>query len=143
LVHKFTDLQRIRGSIGYYKSGNARPPQSLCNLTRPEKSLLLRAPLDEQSGGLGLCDPAVFADSDDPDYRAVLAAIQEAAARHQQTKRFDMPGFRPNVYYVRMMQRYGVLPPVLSSEAPIDVYATDRAYWDSFRYNPGDGRQRR
>jgi len=97
LVHEFTDLQKIRGSIGYYKFGSARPPQSLCNLTRPEKSLLLRAPLSGQSGGLGLCEPTVFSDTDDPDYQTMLAAILDAAGRHQETKRFDMPGFRPNV----------------------------------------------
>ena len=67
-------------------------------------------------------------------------AINAAAEKHHQEKRFDMPGFRPNVYYVRMMQRYGVLPDGLSLEAPIDYYGTDKAYWDSFRYQPQTGR---
>ncbi len=138
LVHRFSDLARIRGGIGYYKFGNARPPQSLCNLTRPEKSLLLRAPLAKESGGLGLCEPAVFADTEDADYGTMLAAIEDAAARHREAKRFDMPGFRPNVYYVRMMQRYGVLDADLPPDAAIDVYATDRAYWDSFQHQPSE-----
>jgi len=47
-------------------------------------------------------------------------------------KRFDMPGFRPNVYYVQTMQRYGILPATLRAGEAIDVYATDRAYWSSF-----------
>ncbi len=139
LVHAFTDLQRIRGSIGYYKFGNARPPQSFCNLTRPEKSLLVQAPLATDSGGLGLCEPTVFSTPDDPDYQTMLSAIQEAAARHGQTKRFDMPGFRPNVYYLRMMQRYGVLPADLNPDAPVDFYAADEAYWRSFWYRPREG----
>ncbi len=111
LVHQFTDLQKIRGSIGYYKHGDALPPQALANLTRPEKSLLIRAPLAVQQGGLGICRPTVFTDTNDGDYRAILAAIAEAAARHRAAGRYDMPGFRPNVYYLRMMQHYGVLPP--------------------------------
>jgi hypothetical protein len=138
LVHEFLDLQKIRGSIGYYKFGNARPPQSLCNLTRPEKSILVRAPLSADAGGLGLCEPMVFATTDDPDYQAMLAAIEEAARRHAETKRFDLPGFRPNVYYVRMMQRYGVLPEDLGPEDPVDFYAADEAYWRSFWYRPRD-----
>lgn len=137
LVHTFTDLQKIRGSIGYYKFGNARPPQSLCNLSRPEMSLLLRAPLAEAAGGLAWCSKPVFADTSDPDYQAILARIEAAAALHQEEKRFDMPGFRPNVYYVRMMQRYGILPADLAPEEPIDVFATDEAYWRSFWYRPG------
>ena len=136
LVHEFTDLQKIRGSIGYYKFGSARPPQSFSNLTRPEKSLLVRAPLSPQSGGLGLCEPTVFSDTDDPDYQTILAAILDAARRHQESKRFDMPGFRPNVYYIRMMQRYGILPADLSPDEPVDVYATDQAYWKSFWHDP-------
>jgi hypothetical protein len=136
LVHEFTDLQQIRGSIGYYKFGSARPPQSLCNLTRPEKSPLLRAPLAVTAGGLGFCEPTVFADTSDADYQAILAPIQAAAERHQQEKRFDMPGFRPNVYYVRVMQHYGVLPADLSPDEPVDYYAADEAYWRSFWYHP-------
>ena len=132
LVHEFADLQRIRGTIGYYKFGNAVPPQELCNLTRPDKSPLLRAPLARSAGGLEWCGRAVLADTRDPDYQALLARIVAASEKHQREKRFDMPGFRPNVYYVRMMQRYGVLPAGLGPGDPIDVYATDRAYWQSF-----------
>ena len=141
LVHGFRDLQRIRGTIGYYKFGNARPPQSLCNLTRPERSLLLRAPLSREAGGLGLCKPSVFVDTKDADYTTVLAAISAASKKHRDEKRFDMPGFRPNVYYVRMMQRYSVLPTTLAPDEPIDAYATDMEYWRSFHY-PGAGKQR-
>jgi hypothetical protein len=32
------------------------------------------------------------------------------------------------------MQRFGFLPKNLAPDAPIDIYATDRAYWDSFNY---------
>ncbi|NQT51199.1 hypothetical protein HQ576_04080, partial [bacterium] len=136
LVHRFLDLQSIRGSIGYYKFGNARPPQSLCNLTRPEKSLLLRAPLAKTAGGLGLCKPGVFGDRTDADYQAIVRSIAAASRTHRDEKRFDLPGFRPNVYYVRKMQEYGVLPKTLALDAAVDGYATDRAYWRSFWYQP-------
>ena len=138
LVHAFLDLQRIRGSIGYYKPGDSLPPQAICNLTRPDKSILLRAPLCRESGGQGRCQPTVFADAQDTDYRSILAAIQEASRRERQNKRFDMPGFRPNVYYLRHMQRYGILPDELKPDRPIDLYATDQAYWKSLWYRPSE-----
>ena len=53
-----------------------------------------------------------------------------------EAKRFDMPGFRPNDYYIYQMQRYGILPKDLGASDPIDVYAADRAYWRSFWYRP-------
>jgi hypothetical protein len=132
LVHEFTDLQQIRGRIGYYKFGNARPPQSLCNLTRPDKSLLLRAPLAQDAGGLGLCSQAAFSDTSDPDYQELLAPIRAAAKKHDKEKRFDMPGFRPNAYYIRTMQKHGFLPADLGSHHAVDSYAADEAYWRSF-----------
>jgi hypothetical protein len=136
LVHSFTDLQQIRGSIGYYKFGNARPPQSLCNLTRPDKSLLLRAPLSRDAGGLQRCSSPVFGDTRDLDYQTILTRIGDAAELHQREKRFDMPGFQPNTYYVGKLQEYGVLP--LELNGPVDVYAADRAYWRSFWYRSAD-----
>jgi hypothetical protein len=134
LVHEFSDLQQIRGSIGYYKFGNARPPQSLCNLTRPDRSLLLQAPLAREAGGLGLCREVVFSDQQDADYRQLLARIVAASEKHSAEKRFDMRGFRPNVYYIRKLQSYGILPADLDPNEPIDTYAVDRAYWKSFWY---------
>jgi hypothetical protein len=45
-----------------------------------------------------------------------------------------MPGFRPNEHYLREMQRFGFLPKDLGPDEPVDCYAVDRAYWDSFEY---------
>lgn len=131
LAGSFADLAKIRGSMGYYKFGQALPPQALCNLSRPDKSLLLRAPLARSAGGLEWCGRAVFADAADAGYQALLARIEAAARLHAVEKRFDMPGFRPNDYYVRALQRYGILPPDLPPDAPVDGYAADRAYWQS------------
>jgi hypothetical protein len=112
------------------------------NLTRPEKSLILLGPLSVQAGGYGLCrertgdgsmgkSVTVLADTHDSDYQAILAQCRWGQKRLNEIKRFDMPGFRPTASYVREMKRFGLLPADLSVVAPIDVYATDRAYWRS------------
>ncbi len=130
LVHTLADLKRLRGIVGYFKFGRDRTPQSLCNLTRPEMSLLLRAPLSTDAGGLQICKGPVFQRTDAADYRAILEAIRAAADQHRQMGRFDMPGFRPNDHYLIQMRRFGVLPPDLARSTPVDCYVTDRAYWE-------------
>jgi len=110
------------------------------NLSRPERSLLLLAPLARGAGGLELCrtdegqPAAVFHDTDDPDYQALLAMAAAGKTNLEQIARFDMPGFRPRPAYIREMKRYGILPTDLPTDAEIDIYATDRRYWDMFEY---------
>jgi len=117
------------------------------NLTRPEKSLVLLAPLAKEAGGLELCkakdkdtDPnqpiPVFADTQDDDYQKILAMCRVGKKRLDTIKRFDMPDFRPRQAYVREMKKYGILPADLQADAPIDAYATDRAYWRSLWHKP-------
>ncbi len=127
------------------------------NLTRPDKSLLLMAALSQRAGGYAdgqpvakisqpkptaedrsrppqaIHHPIVFGDTSDPDYQSILAHVQAAGARLNEIKRFDMPGFKPNEHYIREMKRYGVLSESFDPAVdPIDVYQTDRAYWQSF-----------
>ena len=121
---------------------------NLYNLTHPEKSMILLAPLAKKAGGYEWCkagtvgeEPArparVFANTQDPDYQAILRAVQTAKAQLDEIRRFDMSGFRPNRHYVREMKRYGVLPADFDpTKDPIDVYETDRAYWRSLWYHP-------
>lgn len=125
--------------LAYFKFGEAPPPQELCNLSQPEKSLLIRAPLAAAAGGLELCGP-VFGDVRDPDYEEMLVAIRAASDGLNAIGRFDMPGFRPNKYYLRLMQEYGVLPGSLP-EGAIDPYKTDQAYWRSLWYRPASNEQ--
>jgi hypothetical protein len=113
------------------------------NLSRPEKSLILLAPLAESAGGWGLCrDPAadapapVFAGTGDPDYRKLLAFCTAGKDRLDEIKRFDMPGFKPRADWVREMKRYGVLPPDCDPHMPLDVYEVERRYWESLWYRP-------
>ncbi|MFC1805907.1 hypothetical protein ACFL09_02880 [Planctomycetota bacterium] len=106
------------------------------NLTRPEKSQLLLAPLSKKCGGHEMKGKFVFADTKDPLYQGLLARLKEAQKRLNDGKRFDMPGFRPTRHYLREMQRYGILPKSIPPTGPIDPYKTDRKYWESFDYKP-------
>jgi len=111
------------------------------NLTRPDESPILLAPLAEAAGGYGRCGraagaEAVFAGTDDPDYRALLAMVAAGAEYLEQIGRFDLPGFRPPAAYLREMKRFGILPADLAADAAIDPYATDQAYWRSLWYRP-------
>jgi hypothetical protein len=114
------------------------------NLTHPEKSLMLLAPLGKEAGGYGLCRPdgaasgtgAVFADRSDPDYQKLLALCRTGKEHLSQIKRFDMPGFEPPAMYVREIKRFGILPQRMSAAGVIDAYATDQAYWRSLWWQP-------
>ncbi len=111
------------------------------NLSRPRQSLILLAPLAVESGGYGLCrkkgDSAdVFADTEDADYRKILELCRGGKRHLERIKRFDMPGFIPTPTYVREMKRFGILPQEHDPSGPIDVYATDRAYWRSLWWKP-------
>ncbi len=123
-------------STHHFVGGWPNQLEPLTNLSRPEKSYLLLAPLAPEAGGLGLCQQTVFANTEDPGYQKILAAVRNAQQRMMQQKRFDMPDFRPNEHYIREMQRFGFLPKDLKPEGPIDIYAVDRAYWDSFLFRP-------
>ncbi len=114
------------------------------NLSRPDKSLLLLAPLAQPAGGWGLCrDPnskekvTVFADARDPGYQALLALCAAGKERLDHIKRFDMPGFRPRKDWVREMVRFGILDPKdLAAGGPLDLYAAETRYWRSLWYRP-------
>lgn len=105
------------------------------NLTRPEKSLALLAPLAKTAGGYGTCG-AVFSGKADPDYRTLLAMVEGGKKRLEEVKRFDMPGFRPREEWVREMIRYGILPASTKPDSPMDVYEIERRYWKSLWYDP-------
>ncbi len=115
------------------------------NLSRPEKSLYLLAPLARAAGGWELCrDPKtsksapVFTSTSNPDYEKLLAMCVAGKSYLELITRFDMPGFRPRVDWVRELKRFGILGSDASPGRPIDVYATERKYWESLWYaKPG------
>jgi hypothetical protein len=103
----------------------------LVNLTRPRFSPLLLAPLAREAGGWAVC-PDVFADTDDPDYQRLLAAIQLGRNQLNEPPRYGNAGFRPNPQYVRELKRFGVLAQSFDHEHDsLDVFAADQAYWRS------------
>ena len=113
------------------------------NLTRPEKSLMLLAPLSERAGGWGLCrDPRtgepmdVFTDTSDPGYQSILALCVAGKEFLNRNKRFDMPGFEPRADWVREMKRYGILPADFTPGRSTDVYAVEQLYWKSLWHRP-------
>jgi hypothetical protein len=130
-------------SSGEFKPDDPRLRMSrhiVFNLTRPQESLLLLAPLAESAGGLGLCrdehgKPAtVFADTADADYVKLLAMVAAGKKHLDSEKRFDMPGFRPCAAYLREMKRYEVLPSDHRDQSTVDPYELDRRYWESLWY---------
>lgn len=119
---------------------------NLYNLSQPERSMILLAPLVPEAGGYGWCRTSrgpdaprarVFQNRNDHDYQALLQAIRAAQTRQQQAGRFDLPGFQPNEHYVRWMKRFGILRPDFDpARDPIDVYQADQSYWRSLWYRP-------
>jgi cytochrome c553 len=116
------------------------------NLSRPEKSLFLLAPLAAEAGGWQLCRPQgtardaaappVFTTRDEPDYRTLLAFVTAGRDHLARVKRFDLPGFQPRSDWVREMQRYGILSATLPPDSPLDAYAIEQRYWRSLWHTP-------
>ena len=104
------------------------------NLTRPEKSLMLLAPLAKEAGGWDLCKKsgaAVFSSAADPGYQAIRAMIVAGQEFLDRNKRFDMTGFVPRTDWFREMKRYGMVPQCVKPEEATDVYAIEQDYWRS------------
>ncbi len=155
-VDAFGDLE------GWQRPTSRFSRHTVFDLTQPEKSLVLMAPLSRQGGGYAVgspeaaklitenrskppkpaSHPVIFASADDPDYRNILAHLRAAQSRLDEIKRFDMPGFKPRAEYVREMKRYGVLAASFdpASDA-IDVYAADQAYFRMFWHRPTSNRK--
>ncbi|MDP6525469.1 MAG: discoidin domain-containing protein [Kiritimatiellia bacterium] len=118
----------------------------LYNLTHPAQSVQLLAPLAKKAGGYGACrelnragpdagkvsdkTAAVFESRDDPDYQALLAAIQDTKTLHDSDPRWDTPGWKAPPEYIREMKRHGILPETFDREKDaLDPHETDRRYW--------------
>ncbi|MDR2642521.1 MAG: hypothetical protein LBC74_06985 [Planctomycetaceae bacterium] len=109
---------------------------TVVNISNPDKSFLLRAPLAKEAGGLGICSKIVFENKDDPLYGEILRSLNRTRKQLESGKRFDMPGFRPNNDYIREMQKYGFVRKNLREDETFDYYSTERAYFDSWYYDP-------
>jgi len=109
---------------------------TIVNISRPDQSFLLRAPLAKAAGGLEICSKVVFENTDDPVYKMTLQSIERTHQQLMAGKRFDMPGFRPNSDYIREMQKYGFVKKDLGPDELFDYYKAEREYFDSFYYDP-------
>ncbi|MDR3198018.1 MAG: hypothetical protein LBU34_09145 [Planctomycetaceae bacterium] len=112
--------------------------QLFFNFTDPEKSRFLTAPLATGAGGKQRCSETIFKNTDDPDYKLLLTAIERGRCYIlEESNRFSMKPFYANEAYTREMMRYGILPPDHDrTKTPIDPYAVDRKYWESLWYSP-------
>lgn len=73
------------------------------------------------------------------DERAVIRLWLDAGAAANGTYAVMDGGSpeRPSPLYIREMKRYGILPSGFDPDRdPLDAYATDQAYWQSFWYHP-------
>jgi hypothetical protein len=114
-----------------------------------DRSLLLRAPLAKQAGGLGLCRNRragssgrpekkpdapvanVFESTDDPDYQA-LKAMALKAIEPVSAPAYWQKGFVPGAFYFREMKRCGVLEPQAPIRAGYDWFEIEKRYYDLF-----------
>ena len=89
-------------ALGQFQHGHGRisrigqyGPSERINLTHPEWSFALTAPLAKDAGGFGFCKTKdgepVFKDEEDVDYQRILAAIRLGHLRMYANPRVDMP----------------------------------------------------
>ena len=80
-----------RRCAGCHADG-AIPRREWTRITNPQLNAFLLAPLAKAAGGTERCGTAVFTDTDDPDYHAILATFTPVSQRLKETPRMDMPG---------------------------------------------------
>ena len=103
------------------------------DLTTPENSTLLLAPLSQDAGGYGLCredEKVVFATKKDERYVTLLQAIQDSKTYLDSIKRFDMENFVVRPEYYREMVRFGIVDKDMPREL-VNPYEADQKYWES------------
>ena len=105
--------------------------QLLYNLTNPDQSTLLLAPLNKEDGGYGVCGKQIFNGKEDPKYQTILAGIRRTQQHLDAIKRFDMPEFLPRPQYIRELKKYGILPKDHDPQTAVNPYDLEQQYWRS------------
>jgi hypothetical protein len=89
----WNDLALSQFGFGRYKTALYGPDHRI-NLTHPEYSEMLTAPLAKSAGGMQLCEEEdggpVFKDKNDPDYKLIRTALQHGAETLEKNPRLDM-----------------------------------------------------
>jgi hypothetical protein len=81
-----------RRCAGCHKGGPQGIPWRAKRITNVAHNDILLAPLAKAAGGRGTCGKAVFASTADPDYQALLKALEVTADGLAARPRTDMPG---------------------------------------------------
>lgn len=66
------------------------PNNFFVRIDHPEKNPFLMAPLPKEKGGSGKCGNAIFADKEDPGYKALLKTFEEVQEMLKKNPRMDM-----------------------------------------------------
>jgi len=111
----------------------------IVNWDRPEKSLVLLAPLAKSAGGYASASeadvkagkvkacPALFQNADDLDYRAILAGLPRVPAHKPDSRGRMHPSFK----------EFGVVPPGSPDKlGTFDKESLWGAYWESLWWKP-------
>ena len=78
---------------GQEKGGRVKIPRTFyTRITNPQDNTFLLAPLAKSAGGTQACGRAVFASTDDADYKALLAVFEPTLKMLQTRPRMDFPG---------------------------------------------------
>ena len=106
--------------------------EAVFNLTFPENSAVLCAPLDAKAGGRAGKGghPTIFKSRADPRYQTVLKAVQKAKNFvDSQNPRYDSPNYKPRGAYLRAMKRYGIIGG--ENAENFSAIECDKKYWDA------------
>lgn len=113
----WTDITLMDQGLQIENSVATFGPEYRINLTHPEWSQMLTAPLAKEAGGLGFCKDAsgkpIFKDASDADYRAMLGALQKGKRMLELNPRVDMlprPDPAHPEAYAPSLQRPRILP---------------------------------
>jgi hypothetical protein len=95
-----TDLDRVLGDVAQRRCASCHergrvPREFWTRIENPQRNAFLLAPLARTAGGTQKCGAAVFPDTTDPDYRAILQTFDAPLAQLRARPRMDMAGAVP------------------------------------------------
>ncbi len=152
-------IDRLRNTVVHRKCGSCHLPAGrtrwpldrnrYIDLEKIDRSLLLRAPLAKEAGGLGLCRrrrawssgkpedkpdaglAEIFTSTQDTDYQALKSLALKATASVT-SPAYWQEGFVPGDFYFREMKRCGVLAPSAPIQAGYDWFELEEKYYNLF-----------
>ncbi|MCX6910338.1 MAG: hypothetical protein NTY01_20160, partial [Verrucomicrobia bacterium] len=76
---------------------NGVPREIWTRIEQPQKNNFLMAPLARSAGGSGVCGKAIFQNTNDADYQAILKTFEPLTQSLKAKPRIDMPGGAPDL----------------------------------------------